>query len=485
VLYLAVNGTKDEVLDSCVELPARLKNATDYQEKAEERAAEFELYKVRINNAKRKAQANLKNYFLNTIKKLDMDKFVTQKEFAQKVTEILERGFSGGEIKNLDYDSCFIVLKGNKSITQAFEGYQLYLKDVENKSNVDKIALDEMKKVIENFISKIEAKVIKENTNVLNAYQNNINQNETTFALNTTIEKTIAGLTIKNPFVNNGEPVFLEEKYQLAFKDTEKFGDTKVVSAAGTLSIYNDEFLDKLESQDPTTRNNAIKDLINAGLTAIKKLEGYNFYPKAKQGNQPVLPLNLDKNSETYKALSKVGKYLEYPELEPKLIDLDLHKKALALDKNIIDLLPDVGAKIIIHGTLFGGNPKYDECKFASKEFSDFCNYLKENVEKLDLKSVTYDNHESVVYSAGELVKHARGEGDPFLDHWTGPNISEEKRNILNKGFIFDKIIRSTDSSYTYQKENLRRDQTGVTLARSRISSFTGNDNKYLQYINK
>ncbi|MDR1382777.1 MAG: ankyrin repeat domain-containing protein [Planctomycetaceae bacterium] len=177
VLYLAVNGTKDEVLDSCVELPARLKNATDYQEKAEERAAEFELYKVRINNAKRKAQANRKDYVLNTIKKLDMDKFVTQKEFAQKVTEILERGFSGGEIKTLDYDSCFIVLKGNKSVTQAFEGYQLYLKDVENKSNVNKIALDEMKKLIENFI---KIKTEERETNINNFVKEIINSDDAT-----------------------------------------------------------------------------------------------------------------------------------------------------------------------------------------------------------------------------------------------------------------------------------------------------------------
>ncbi|MDR1385118.1 MAG: ankyrin repeat domain-containing protein, partial [Planctomycetaceae bacterium] len=227
VLYLDVNGTKDEVLDSCVELPARLKNATDYQEKAEERAAEFELYKVRINNAKRKAQANLKNYFLNTIKKLDMDKFVTHKEFEHKITEILERGLSDGEIEKLDYDSCFIVLKGNKSVTQLFEGYQLYLKDVENKNNVDKIALDEMKKLTENFISKTKKEmsdaVSSQNKEALDAYLIDINQTQKTFAPFTTMRKTVAGLLIENPMVNDGQPEFLSEKYQVVFaKNVDK-----------------------------------------------------------------------------------------------------------------------------------------------------------------------------------------------------------------------------------------------------------------------
>jgi hypothetical protein len=170
--------------------------------------------------------------------------------------------------------------------------------------------------------------------------------------------------------------------------------ETAKLEIENSISIFDDELLQKLTSQDVAIRNNAIKHLTSGGLTAKKTSTGYEFYLKE---NNETFKIDLTGNQTIYQTLSKVGKYLQYPELEPKLIDLDLHKKALALDKTYVDILltssNEEGVKILIHGTLFG-NPKYPEMSFYSQEFNGLIEFLKTNQAKLKTISSNKDAQE-------------------------------------------------------------------------------------------
>ena len=254
---------------------------------------------------------------------------------------------------------------------------------------------------------------------------------------------------------------------------------------AGTRHILDQDTLAGLRSRDMAKRDAAVKFLVASGITVKRNPDGEYVF------SYETFEIEMKKGSDGYYAFQGVGKYLVNPGIAPKLIDLDIHKKMLALDKEVVKLLPQYGAKVIIHGMLFDRNPENKDCPFVSDEFKALCDYLGQNVDKLGLEKVVYNKHEnSDAYTAAEMVNHAAGKQDPFVKRWTGSDITTDTdKDKMATGFIFDRIVQKTDGTgdYKYSMEDNRvggkngaTTLSGQTLYRHRRDLLSGNQNPYL-----
>jgi len=273
-------------------------------------------------------------------------------------------------------------------------------------------------------------------------------------------------------------------KEQIDAVEKERVANQKAIQAEME-NLISGDLLAKLKSRDKEQRYAAIEELKEKEITA--QLTG-GLYVFSYRG--------IKMDSDNSAKLQDAGKYLVEPEsaLHPRLIDLDIHNKVSALDKNVVTMLPNFGAKVIIHGMLFGGDPENKDCPFVSrdgnvvgknKDFEELCEYLKKNVDKLGLKPVKYDNHESDIYTAAEIVAHAGGGGDPFCSEthfrYTTISMTDETRIAMGNGFIFD-TIKENNGEYYYSKTDHKGGNTGVALAKHRRAILTSNKNEYLKH---
>jgi predicted transcriptional regulator len=249
-----------------------------------------------------------------------------------------------------------------------------------------------------------------------------------------------------------------------------------VVSDAVQKNIYEQAL--KLNHSD-TDVNDVVKTLTTTGMIAKKNNNGeYDFYLKGKNGATD-MKIELDKNGEMYSNFKGIGKYLAYPDLDPKLIDLDIHNKVLALDKGVVELLPAFGAKVIIHGMLFDADPENTDCKFKSEEFEKLCKYIKDNAGKM--KSVKY-KYGNTPLTAAQMVTHAGGEGDPYVLRYPD-NFNEGTVQNMNTGFVFDRIEKINDH-YEYKAVYNEPEKKGdfYVVMPVRAAKLAASKNHYLKY---